>query len=355
MSGNDSADESEDLEERLIAASSRSSSIRTKAEELVNEAEELPEEHKMRLPEFSGRWTEDNVQSHLNELERVVREPRVTQSEDLLESIGISSETIGTIKRDVLQNYTGIEELVNHYEQLEDEFGEYVEFLVEDDLIVDWLREEGPVDTKHRIEIDNVGKFHNIVELENLHKPLKLEFFKRIFLEKQSIEEVQNLNDWVNTLETIGVDVEPKNDVSQYVSDCESAAQRAQTLRNEFGFSEKSLEDWVEGMAVEEAKEELQSKINDANRERDRLRRELEEYCRLLGKNTPDIDSIPQLEEEVDSVYEELTEQIGTLGEQLLDFLRGRRDELPEAEETDELMDAIQKVRPLLQRRLEQD
>lgn len=355
MSANDSADEHEDLEGRLIAASSRSSSIRTKAEEMANEAEELPEEHKKRLSDFSGRWTEDNVQSHLNELERIVREPRVTQSEDLLESIGISRDTIETIKRDVLQNYTGIEELVNEYEQLEDEFGEYVDFLVEDDLIVEWLREDGPVETKHRIEIDSEGKFHNIVELENIQNPLKLEFFKQIFLEKRSIEEVQDLDDWVNTLGDFGVDVEPRSDVSQYMSDCESAAQRAKNLQNEFGYSGEKIQDWIGGKTVEEAKEELQSKIDEANRERDRLQRELEEYCRLLGKDAPDIDSIPQLEDEVKDIYNELTVQIGDVGEQLLDFLRGKRDELPEADETDELLDAIQKVRPLLQRRFEQE
>lgn len=353
MSADNTEQAVEALEQRLIAGYSRSSDLLSKACDLHEEAEDLPIEHRQRLPEFTGRWTEDNIEAHINELERIIREPQIAQSEDRLEEIGISEEKIDSIKRDILQQYSEIDKLVSEYEQLYDEFGSFIEFLIEDELLVNKLREDGPTQTRHDIEINNKAKYQNIISLENIPQDLKEVFFQEVFLNERSVDEIQNLDGWVDTLEGYGVQVEYDEGLSQVLQNCETAADRAQTLRNEYGYSEEQVRDWIEGMKVAEASDELNTKLNHANQERDRLQRELEEYCELMGKETPDINEIPRLEEEVSDLYDELLDKIGVTGEQLLDFLRGRSEELPETEEKEELLDALEQIRPLLQRRLE--
>jgi len=54
----------------------------------------------------------------------------------------VTEEKIDTIKRDILQDYSDIDELASEYEQLEDEFSGYVEFLIEDDILVNQLRKK---------------------------------------------------------------------------------------------------------------------------------------------------------------------------------------------------------------------
>jgi len=85
---------------------------------------------------------------------------------------------------------------------------------------------------------------------------------------------------------------------------------------------------------VSEAKDELSTRIDQAEKERERLQRELEEYCELMGREVPDIIEVPELEEEVSSLYEDLLDKIGANGEKLLEFLLGKSDELPEDQET---------------------
>jgi len=352
MSTDNIEQEVEALDQRLVAGYSRSSDLLSTARDLREEAENLPIEHKQRLPEFTGQWSEDNVKSHIHELERIIREPQIAQSKDRLEGIGISPEKIDSIKRNVLQQYSEIDNLVTEYEQLHEEFEDFIEFLIEDGILVDRLREDGPVQTRHSIEIDNKAKYQNITNLDNIPHDLKEVFFQEVFLDKRSVNEIQNLNGWVDTLEGYGVQVDYDRDLSQVFQNCETAVSRTQTLRDEYGYGEQKIRNWIDEMNVAEANDELTTKINHANEERDRLQQELEEYCELMGKETPEIDEIPQLEEEVSNLYEELLDKIGVTGEQLLDFLRAKSEELPETDETEELLDALEQIQPLLQRRL---
>lgn len=355
MSTEDPESEGRSLEQQLIAADSRSSDLLSKARDLRGEAEDLPIEHKRRLPEFTGQWTQENVENYLTELERVVRDPQVTQSEDRLNALGIPEEKINTIKREILQQYAEIDTLASEYEALHDTFEEYIEFLISDGLFVDWLRENGPVETKHRIKIDNESKYQNLTDLGHLPRGLKKTFFREVFLDERSVDPVQNLDGWIDTLESYDVDVEYEGDPARFIQNCETAVNRAQTLRNEYGYSERKLRKWVAEMGVVEAKDEFKTKIDNAGQKRDRLQKKLEEYCELLGKEVPNLDAIPKLEEEVSDLDDELREEIGVTGEQFLDFIRGRRDELPETEEKEQLLEALEKVRPLLRRRLERE
>jgi vacuolar-type H+-ATPase subunit I/STV1 len=345
--------EVETLEQRLIAGYSRSSDLLSKARDLSEEAEDLPIEHKQRLPKFTGQWTEDNVEAHVNELERIIREPQVAQSEDRLKEIGIAEEKLETIKRDILQQYSEIDTLVSEYEHLHEEFGSFIEFLVDDEILINQLRENGPTQARHEIEIDNKAKYQNLIDLDNLPRDLKESFFCEVFLGDRSVDEIENLNGWIDTLEGYGVQVEFGEEISQVIQNCEAAVNRAQTLRNEYGYSGEKIRNWISGMSVAEARDELNTKIDHAEQERNRLQDELKEYCELMGKEIPEIDEIPQLEEEVSDLYEELLDKIGVTGEQLLDYLRGRSNELPEVEEQEELLDALEQIRPLFQRRLE--
>lgn len=353
MSSDSSEQGDETLEQRLIAGYSRSSDLLSKGRDLLEEAESLPIEHKNRLPEFTGQWTEDNVEIQINELERIIREPQIAQSEDRLKEMGISEEKIDTIKRDILQQYSEIDELVNEYEQLHDEFGNFIEFLIEDEVLVNQLREDGPTQTRHDIEIDNIAKYQSIVGLDNIPHDLKEGFFQQVFLDERSVDEIENLDGRIDTLEGYGVQVKYDENISQIIQNCETAVDRAKTLRNEYGYPEEQIITWIEGVDIAEASDELNMKIDQAKQERNRLQQELEEYCELMGKETPEMDAIPQLKQEVSDLYEELLDKIGVTGEQLLDFLRGRSDELPETGEKEELLDALEQVRPLLQRRLE--
>ncbi len=343
------------LEDRLIAGYSRTSDFLLKGKDLLKEAEDLPIEHKNRLPEFTGQWSKDNVESHVNELERIIREPKVAQSEDRLKEIGVSEEKIDTIKRDILQNYSEIDKLAGEYEELHDEFSTYVEFLVEDDILVDKLREKGPTQTRHHIEIDNKAKYQNLTDLDNLPRDLKKTFFREVFLNERSIDEVQDLDGWIDTLEGYGIEVEFADDISQFIENCETTVSRARTLRNEYGYSEAKVKEWIDGLNVAEAKNELSKRIDQAGQERERLQRELEEYCELMGRDVPDISEVPELKEEVSNLYDDLLEKIGANGEKLLEFLLGKSNELPEDQETEELLDTLEQVRPLLQRRLERE
>ena len=355
MSSDNSDQRGESLEDRLIAGYSRTSDFLSNTTDLLEEAEDLPIEHKKRLPEFTGQWTEDNVDSHVNELERIIREPKVAQSEDRLNEIGVTESKIDTIKRDILQNYSEIDKLASEYEELEDEFAAYVEFLIEDDILVDQLREEGPTQTRHHIEIDNKAKYQNLTDLDNLPRDLKKIFFREVFLDERSIDKIQDLDGWVDTLEGYGVQVEFDDDISQVIENCETVVSRARTLRNEYGYSESKVREWVDSLSVAEAKGELSTKIDQAGQERERLQRELEEYCELMGRDVPDISEVPKLEEEVSNLYEDLLDKIGANGEKLLEFLLGKSDELPDDQETEELLDTLEQIRPLLQRRLERE
>lgn len=355
MSTENPESETKSLEQQLIAANSRSTDLLSEARDLQAEAKDLPIEHKRRLPEFSGQWTQENVESYITELERVVRDPQVTQSEDRLKELGIPEEKINTIKRDILQQYTEIDTLASEYESLHNTFGEFIEFLVTDDLFVDWLRENGPVETKHEIIIDNEAKYQNLIDLKHLPPNLKKIFFREVFLDKRSVDPIQNLDGWIDTLESYGVEVEYAGDPARFTQNCETAVNRAQTLRNEYGYSEGKLREWVAEMEVAEAKDELKTKIDNAGQRRDRLQKKLEEYCELLGKEEPNLDTVPELEEKVSNLDDELREEIGVIGEQFLDFIHGRRDDLPEAEEKEQLLAALEKVRPLLRRRLERE
>ncbi len=355
MSTDNSGQSREALEDRLIAGYSRTSDFLSKTKDLLEEAEDLPIEHKKRLPEFTGQWSEDNVESHINELERIIREPKVAQSEDRLKEIGVAEEKIDTIKRDILQNYSDIDELASEYEQLADEFSGYVEFLIEDDILVNQLREEGPVQTRHLIEIDNEAKYQNLTSLNNLPRDLKETFFREVFLDKRSIDEVQDLDGWVDTLEGYGVQVAFSDDISQFIENCETTVSRARTLCNEYGYSDSKVGEWIDGLSVAEAKDELSTRIDQAENERERLQRELEEYCELMGREVPDISEVPELEQEVSNLYEDLLDKIGANGERLLEFLLGKSDELPEDQETGDVLDTLEQIRPLLQRRIERE
>jgi predicted RNase H-like nuclease (RuvC/YqgF family) len=352
----DNTDESrKSLEKRLIAGYSRTSDFLSKTNDLLDEAEDLPIEHKKRLPEFTGQWSEDNVESYINELERIIREPKVAQSEDRLKEIGITEEKIDTIKRDILQNYSDIDELASEYEQLVDEFSGYVEFLIEDDILVNQLREEGPVQTRHHIEIDNEAKYQNLTSLDNLPRDLKETFFREVFSDERSVDEVQDLDGWVDTLKGYGVQVAFSEDIPQFIENCETTVSRARTLCNEYGYSDSKVGGWIEDLNVSEAKDELSTRIDQAAKERERLQRELEEYCELMGRDVPDISEVPELEEEVSNLYEDLLNKIGANGERLLEFLLGKSDELPEDQEAEDLLDTLEQIRPLLQRRLERE
>ena len=353
MSSETSEQRVETLEMRLIAGHSRSSDLLSKGRDLLEEAESLPIEHKKRLPEFTGQWTEDNVETQISELERIIREPQVAQSEDRLNEIGISKEKIETIKRDILQQYSEIDKLVSEYERLHGEFGNYIEFLIEDEVLVNQLREEGPTQTMHNIEIDNMAKYQNLVGLDNIPSDWKEEFFQQVFLDERSINEIESLDGHIDTLEGYGVQVNYGGNISQIMQNCEPMMDHARTLRNKFGYPDEQISTWIEGMDIAGASNELNTQIQQSNQEHDRLQQELEEYCELMGKETPDIDTIPQLKQEVSDLYDELLDKIGGTGEQLLNFLRGKSDALPEAEEKEELLKALEQVRPLLQRRLE--
>lgn len=357
MSSEESERDPGTLEEDLIAATSRVSEQHSKVRELRDDAANLSDEYRTRLPRFTGQWSKESVENHLSELDRIIREPQVTQSEERFKEIGVPDAKINTIKRDTLRRYSEIDSVVKEYEYIQNAFGEYIEFLVEDEYLVDWIQEHGPIEAKHKIEIENEVKYQNLASLENIPEQLKKTFFQQIYLGRdgRSIDQAQNLNGWIETLQEYDVKIQYNGDTTQFIQDVEEAIDQSQKLQKEFGYPDGQIRNWVKGLNVTEAKRELDKKIEEANQKQDRLQQQLEEYCELLGKDVPDLETIPELEEKVTQLSDELSNKIGDTGEQILEFLRGRRDKLPEAEEQENVMAALEKIRPLIQRKLDQE
>lgn len=344
---------SDDLSDRLTAAEVNAKNHAENASDLRERAETIGTQHQRSLPTHSGNWSKQAVENYLSDLQRAVTEPQVSQSKMLLQEAGFTEKQTDNLSDEILQNYNEIQTLKQNYEALEDTFGaSRVEFLVDDELLLEWLRQQGAAATAQKIDIADDAPYSTLDNLDALPEELITQYFKGVLRDNEHVTDAQDLESKVLTLTEAGVEFEYSGDRERFESQVNEAEGYYTELKDDFGFDSDTVNGWIQGNELQDALDTLEDKHDDAARRRQRLRSEIREYCQLLGEDEPSTKSVPELKSKRDDLKAQLEEQLGTTGTTLLQYIRGETDELPSSTDADELRKGMRKIRPFLQEHL---
>jgi len=342
------------FQDRLEQANREADDLLSRAEECRDEATLLAYEFKKKLPVHQGNWEEEAAEDYLSSLERAVSDPQINQSKQRLQEIGFDDGDINSLTDARLTNYEDIDELATEYESLQKDFEEYVSFLIKDDILIGWLQTDPPGAVIPRLRPDNRARYEKLLQWEHLPEDVKQKYFKKSMTGGKTLDDARQLNDDLAVLDNFGIEPDIDTDrLDQAEELADRISSRLSTLQNEYGYSRDDIKKEIpDDDNLVNISDELGSFLDHAGSRRDELRNEIEEYAELLGEDPPSSQSIPELERHAEELYNRLIEEIGATGEQLLRFFQGE-DDLPEDVDKSDLLEALENMRPLFQRRLE--
>mgnify|MGYP000182649474 CR=1 FL=1 len=336
----------EDLETRIEKASWKLEEFLNETRELLNKVHSFPPEKRSELPKFSGPWKEKNVKEYLERLKEAIERPRIMRSRKLLEEIGVSSMEIS---KDILENVEEIEEIVETFSRLRKDFGKYLDVLIEEGILITWLK-EGGYKAKEKLQsiVDAKAGFIEILNSENLNNVLKKEFLKKAFKDFKFIEEVGELNSQIGYIREHNIIVEYRGgEMDKFLEKCRTVYQVLKNFEEKYKLPIDDIKRWVEGKSLDEVCSSLEEKKKEVSNEYDKLKRRWRELAEILGEEILEPEGFSDLREEIERLERKCKESLGEPGLKLLDFFKGKAD-FPDDLSKEELKEAMKKLRPFI-------
>jgi len=341
------------LNERLTTAYVNAGNHFEKAEKLTTQAESIGVEYQQDLPTHSADWSSEAVNNYLSQLESAVNDPRISQARSTLKNLGLGETQIKTIPDDKLEDASKIQNICDTYDELVDEFGaEFVDFLVDEGVLLEWIQNHELDLVQDRIDVVGDTKVSELHSLSNISNEITQLYLRGYLDNSRNITSAQDLDRKIKTLSELGINTAYNGDFDRYERLINDTENYYTQLESDFGYPESELRDWVDGEDLEDARDTLQTKHDEAGTKRTELREEIQEYCELLKKEAPDEDAIPALVEHLDELQEELAEELGDTGERLLRYLRGEDVKLPDDSDSDDLIQGIKRIQPFIRNQL---
>lgn len=323
----------------------------SRLKELEEMAESLPGGKRERLPRFSGDWSAESVEKHVDRLEDAIREPVRYENKEKLQWAGVE---VDGLPDEMLDDSAVIEQITKRIEQIREEIDES---LKPEERVTLWLREEGAASTEARLRDIQDAKpgFRDILEAD-VDSGFRSALIERAMEDLACLSSAREAIETVKRLSGYGVDLSYEGDLASFQQNVSSVWSRIRGIQDEFGLMDEKIRSRVEDKDLSEVDGLLKDLFERESKRKRNLCEEWRMYALALKSGGTEVGSPPRAIEELEARLEGLREEcrnlMGQSAPELLAFLRGE-GEFPEMEK-EEIEKALVVLRPLFQTRLKE-
>ncbi len=339
-----------DLLARLHAADVAVDDLARKAKRIRDRVVRLDESQRSEMPTFSGLWTKDAVQLHLERVEEWVRTPTRAANRRRLEALGIRGTAI---KPEVLDDSDLLDRVLGDVEHIISTCPFVKPHLVEDECLPAWLS-KGPEEARQKLSQVKNGvegyKRLNAIRLAPKHHE---ELMKRAASDPEKLPAAQTTAKQIESVQQYGIAVPDSESVESLEAALAGVSEDLLTLQSQFPAQLESLRPSLKDLPLTDAQKVVAAEAEKCTRKYDTLLAEwqrLERTLRLLGIDSTDAGAprtLAGLEEQIKEFRRQCSAKVGDEGMSLLAFLQGDADFPPDLT-LEAIRRALLSLRPLI-------
>lgn len=323
------------------------------ASELAAKATKLPRKIRKNIPVFPDEWSENRVKAYLKQLDVAIRDPLRYKNKKLLEDSGLLTKGI---PEEVLDDTTGIQEIVDFVASIEDEFNEKAVFFLKK-ILSEWLK-DGIEKSKEKISeiLDKKTALKRISEFE--YENLRDELLQKSLSNTGFLSTAEDLISKVRFVDKFDVSIEYDGEFGEFENSLKNVHQKILDLQELFQISKEEISKVLKGKKLKDADNFLQKKIEEYAERKRSLLEEWNMYSVALQSTGQEVDEPPhgiyELENGVQDLKEKCLKSLGEEGLKILTFLRGEGD-FPNEISEEGIKKALRLLRPLFMRFFRQE
>ncbi|MCX5676478.1 MAG: hypothetical protein NTX87_15870 [Planctomycetota bacterium] len=339
-----------DLFARLHAADLTVDDLSRKAMRIRDRVSRLAEPQQVGMPTFSGPWTKDAIQVHLERVEEWVRTPTRAANRCRLEALGVRG---AAIKPEVLDDTEFLDEVLRDVEEISAACPFVKPCLVEDDCLPAWLS-RGPAEARQKIlsmkgGLEGYKRLHAF-PLAARHQD---ELLKVAVANPDTLAGAQVTAKQIESVQQYGIAVPASEAVTTFEATLLTLGEGLRTLQSRFPERLDLLRPSFQDQTMADAQKAVAAEVDRCEKEYNALLSEwqrLERTLRLLGIGHPG--AIPPrtlagMEEQIAEFRKQCSTKVGEEGMSLLSFLQGDTD-FPAGLTLEAVRDALLSLRPLV-------
>jgi hypothetical protein len=339
-----------DLLARLHTADLTVDDLARKAKRIRDRVSRLDESQRPGMPTFSGPWTKEAIQVHLERVEEWVRTPTRAANRRRLEVLGIRGTAI---KPEVLDDSDFVDEVLGEVEHIIATCPFIKRDLVEDECLPAWLS-KGAVEVRQKLSsmkqgLEGYKRLNAIPLAPKQHE----ELMKRTVSDPEKLAASQATAKEIESVQQYGIAVPESEAVASFEAALATVNEWLLTLQSQFPEQLESLRAFLKDLPLADAQKLLAAEAERCETKYSSLLAEwqrLEQTLRLLGIDRPGADAprtIAGLEEQIEEFQEQCSAKVGDEGISLLAFLQGDAD-FPPALTLEGVRSALLSLRPLI-------
>ena len=339
-----------DLLARLHAADLTVDDLARKAKRIQDRVFRLDESQRSGMPTFSGSWTKEAIQVHLERVEEWVRTPTRAANRRRLEALGIRGTAI---KPEVLDDSDFLDEVLGEVGYIIATCPFVKPYLVEDDCLPAWLS-KGAVEARQKLSLMKNGlegyKRLNAIRLATKHHE---ELMRRAVSDPENLAAAQATAKQIKSVHQYGIAVPDSGGVETFEAALAGVSGDLLTLQGQFPEQLESLRPSLKDLPLADAQKVVAAAAEGSTKKYDTLLAEwqrLERTLRLLGIDRPEAiapRTLAGLEKQIKEFRKQCLAKVGDEGMSLLDFLQGDADFPPDLT-LEAVRGALLSLRPLI-------
>lgn len=339
-----------DLLSRLHAADLTVDDLFRKAMRIRDRVSRLGEAQRSGKPPFSGPWTKEAIQVHIERVAEWVRTPTRAANRQRLEALGVRG---AAVKPEALDNSEFLDEVLREVDEIIAACPALKESLLADDRLAAWLS-AGTEEARAKLSAlkEGIGgcKRINDAKIASEHRK---ELLAGCTSDPERVSDCQKVAKQVESVLEYNITISADAGVSAQEAMLRSLSESLLLLQSRFPERLEALRPSLDSQPAAEAEKLVTAEVGRSENEYAELLAEwerLQKTLRLLGGEDP-VSSTPRtlggLREQISEFRKQCSTKVGEEGMKLLVFLQGDSD-FPAGLTLEAVRDALLSLRPLI-------
>lgn len=329
--------------------------ILPQANELASKANRLHKEARKSIPLFTGDWSEDNINKHLERLRAAIRDPLRYKNRRLLEDIGIQTEDI---PGEIFDDSLGVEDIAKLFSEIREFSGIVIDILVKKRILSGWLK-EGIDKTKEKLRniLGTRTAFQRIIQ-STINENFRDELLQRSVENREFIASAEDIISKGKFIDEFKISMVYCEKFDEFCTALTNVYDELARLQGDYGIQKEEITELVQRKPLKETHELLKKKLEDTFEKRGKLLEEWKMYSQTLKSIGCEVPELPQglqgLEKGVAELKEKCRDALGEEGLYMLAFLKGERD-FPDKISKNDIIKTLEILRPVFVKFLKEE